>query len=195
MDFPEDKEARNTPDEYMFGPALLVNPVTEPGTSIRSVRLPAGSSWFDFWTGNTMAGGESVNAAASIDLMPIFVRAGSILPYGPTLEYASQARNEPIELRVYPGADGSFMLYDDAGDGYGYERGERSVIPLRWSDRSSTLIIGARQGSFSDMQNEHIFRVVLVKSGHGSGNDLTANADQIVHYTGQGTSVHLRAGR
>jgi alpha-D-xyloside xylohydrolase len=97
----------------------------------------------------------------------------------------------PIELRVYPGADGSFTIYDDAGDGNAYERGEHSTIPFRWYDKGATLTIGTRQGSFPGMQNERTFRVVLVKPGRGSGNDLTADADQTVHYTGKEISIHL----
>jgi alpha-D-xyloside xylohydrolase len=195
MDFPQDKEARNTPDEFMFGPALLVSPVTEAGASSRPVRLPAGSSWIDFWTGKPASGGETITAAAPIDTMPIFVRAGSILPYGPTVEYASQALDAPIELRIYPGADGSFTLYDDAGDSYAYEKGDYSTIPLRWSDKDATLTIGARQGSFPGMQNDRTFRVVLVAPGHGSGQDPAVTADQTVHYTGKEISLHLRTGR
>jgi alpha-D-xyloside xylohydrolase len=101
----------------------------------------------------------------------------------------------PIELRVYPGADGSFTLYDDADDGYAYEHGEYSTIPLQWSDKDAMLTIGARLGSFPGMQTGRTFRVVLVKPAHGSGTDLTANADQTVHYAGKEISIHLTGRR
>ena len=183
MDFPQDKEARNTPDEYMFGPALLVSPVTEAGASSRPVHLPAGSSWIDFWTGKQAPGGETITAAAAIDTMPIFVRAGSILPYGPTVEYASQALDAPIELRIYPGADGSFTLYDDAGDSYAYEKGEYSTIPLRWSDQDAMLTIGARQGSFPGMTERPPLPCRAGRTRLRLRLRPTVTADQTVHYT------------
>jgi alpha-D-xyloside xylohydrolase len=191
MDFPQDKLARNTDDEFMFGQALLVSPVTEPGATSRPVYLPAGSSWLDFWTGKSIPGGSVITARSPIDVLPLFVRAGSIVPYGPTIEYASQALNAPIELRIYPGAEGNTLIYEDSGDGYGYERGEQSTVPLGWSDMDKTLTIGARQGDFEGMQKERTFRVVVVKPGHGSGSDPTANADQTVRYVGKEIVIHL----
>jgi alpha-D-xyloside xylohydrolase len=195
MDFRDDIASRTIGDQFMFGPSILVNPVTHPGVHEREVYLPKGNKWFDFWTGKSFSGGEKTDAPAPINFIPLYVRAGSIVPYGPSVQWATQKVDAPIELRVYPGADGSFTLYDDAGDGYAYEHGEYSTIPLQWSNKVATLTIGTRQGSFPGMQNERTFRVVLVKPSHGSGNGLTADADQTVRYTGKEISIHLSARR
>ena len=118
----------------MFGPALLVNPVTEAGAVTRSVYLPAGTSWYDFWTGASLKGGQLTNAAAPIETIPLYVRAGSIVPMGPELQYTGEKPADPIELRIYRGADGTFTLYEDEGDGYAYEKGVYGTIDFRWSD-------------------------------------------------------------
>lgn len=151
MDFRSDARVYNVGDEFMFGPALLVAPVTKPGASSREVYLPSGTNWTDFWTGKTLAGGSKVEAEAPISAEPLFVRAGSIIPYGPKIEYASEM-NDPIELRVYPGADGTFTIYEDEGDNYNYEKGAYSTIPIRWDDSRRTLTIGKRSGTFAGMK-------------------------------------------
>jgi len=188
MDFREDAKVYNIGDQYLFGSSLMVAPVTNPGTTSRSVYLPAGSSWTDFWTGKTYAGGVTVDASAPIATVPLFVRAGSIIPYGPTIQYAME-KNDPIELRVYPGADGAFVLYEDEGDNYNYEKGAYSTIPIRWKESTKTLSIGKRSGSFVGMPKEHTFRVVYVSSDHGVGASPTGAEDQLVHYSGQPVSV------
>src|SRR5581483_7089992 len=114
-------DLRNVPrvvsigDQFMFGPAILVNPVTEEGATNRSLYLPAASAWYDFWSGEKLSGGRRITAEAPLDRIPLYVRAGSILPLGPDVEYAEQRTDEPIELRVYRGSDGAFTLYDDQG--------------------------------------------------------------------------------
>jgi len=190
MDFREDAKVYNIPDQYMFGPALMVAPVTKSGASSRSVYLPGGTSWIDFWTAKIYTGGAMVDAAAPIATVPLFVRAGSIVPYGPTVQYAME-KNDPIELRVYPGADGGFTLYEDEGDNYNYEKGAHSTIPIRWNDSTRTLTIERRTGSFAGMLKEHIFRIVYVSPNHGAGVSLTSTEDRLVHYRGQPVSVHL----
>ena len=132
----------------MFGPPLLVNPVTGEGETSRRVYLPAATGGYDFWTGQRVSGEQAVDAAAPSDRIPLYVRAGFMVPMGPEREYASENPDAPIELRVYRGADGSFLLYQDQGDSYAYEHGAYATIPIRWEERSSTLTIGARQGSF-----------------------------------------------
>jgi alpha-D-xyloside xylohydrolase len=117
--------------------------------------------------------------------MPLFVRAGAILPMGPQIEYATQDPAGPIELRIYRGANGKFDLYEDAGDGYEYQQGQHSVTPLRWDDRSSVLNIGMRQGSYPGMIEHREFRVVLVGSGHGSGVDVTSVPNAEIDYYGK----------
>jgi alpha-D-xyloside xylohydrolase len=192
MDFREDVNAQNVGDQYMYGPAILVNPVTEPGAQERRLYLPQ-AKWFDFWTGapNNVAadGGKFIDAAAPIDRMPLYVRAGSIIPLGPEEEYSNQKPADPIELRVYPGADGSFTLYEDENDTYHYEKGAYATIPLKWNDSTHTLTIGARTGSFPGMLDSRTFRVVFVTEGHGGGGDSTASPDQTVQYSGREVAV------
>ena len=123
--------------------------------------------------------------------MPLYVRAGSVLPYGTTLQYATQT-NDPIELRVYPGASGSFTLYEDENDNYDYESGGYATIPINWDQPSQTLTIGTRQGSFPGMLTNRTFRVVWVSSGHGVGTGFTPTADATISYNG--TSVQIPGG-
>ncbi len=190
MDFPADSQAANIPDQFMFGPALLVNPVTSAGASTRQVYLPAGATWYDFWTGDSQAGGATIAAAAPIQTIPLYVRAGSILPMGPTVQHTAEAAGF-TELRVYPGADGSFSLYDDEGDNYGYESGARSTISLSWNDSTKVLTIGARQGSFPGMSANRVFRVVFARSGRGAGLVTGQLPDVVVNYDGTAVNVAM----
>jgi alpha-D-xyloside xylohydrolase len=168
----------------MFGPALLVSPVLTEGATQRTFYLPGvGARWYDFWTGLHDVGGATVIVDAPLDRIPLEVRAGSILPLGPVIEYAGQA-TDPIELRVYPGADADFTLYEDEGDSYRYERGAHSTVALHWDDATRMLTIGARQGSYPGMAAGHTFNVVIVSAGHGVGGDATASPDKTIQYTG-----------
>ena len=188
MDFRTDANVFNIPDQFMFGPALMACPVMQPGVTSRSVYLPKGATWFDFWTGATNAGGQTVTAASPMETMPLFVRAGSILPYGPAIEYATQSV-DPMELRVYRGADGAFTLYEDEGDNYNYEKGVHATIPLTWNEAKQTLTIGKREGQFPGMLQERTFRIVWVSSGHGAGIASTETPDTIIRYTGKAVKV------
>lgn len=188
MDFRTDVRAQNIGDQFMYGPAILVNPVTEPGATWRSVYLPK-ARWYDFWTGHATDGGTIVNAAAPLDRIPLFVRAGSILPMGPDVEYSTEKPADPIELRVYRGADGSFTLYEDENDNYDYEKGVHATIDFHWEDANHTLTIGDRQGKFPGMLESRTFRIVFVGEGHGIGIEPSAQADNIVHYSGQAVTV------
>ena len=138
MDFRQDVRAQNVGDQFLFGPAILVNPVTEPGATTRHLYLP-NATWYDFWTGAKLAGGKSIDAPTTIDHMPLFVRAGSILPLGPDVEYAAQKSADPIELRIYRGANGAFTLYEDANDTYDYEKGVYATIPFLWDDADANI--------------------------------------------------------
>ena len=183
MDFQQDTNVFNIPDQYMFGPALMACPVTVAGAAKRNVYLPAGAAWYDFWTGLTNAGGQTIAALAPLQTMPLYVRAGSIVPYGPDIQYATQT-NDPIELRVYRGASGSFTLYEDENDNYNYESGSYATIPITWDEPSQILTIGTRQGSFPGMLTNRTFRVVWVSSGHGVGTGLTPTPDAVVNHSG-----------
>jgi alpha-D-xyloside xylohydrolase len=188
MDFRNDVTAQNIGDQFMYGPAILVNPVTERGTTARHLYLPQ-AKWYDFWTGTASEGGKFVDASAPLDRMPIYVRAGSIIPMGPEEEYSNQRPADPIELRVYPGADGDFTLYEDEGDTYNYEKGKHATIPIHWNDESRTLSIGERKGSFPGMLEKRTLRVVFVGEDHGAGAELSSALDETVQYVGKAVSV------
>jgi alpha-D-xyloside xylohydrolase len=189
MDWRSDPQTWNIGDQFMFGPAVLVNPVLEAGATERRVYLPKDTLWFDFWTGKTAEGGVNVQAAAPLERIPLYVRAGSILPLGPDEEYAGEKPDGPIELRVYRGANGSFDLYQDEGDNYNYEKGKRSVIPIAWSEATKTLTIGARVGSYVGMPETMVFRVVWVRTGRGTGTAAESRVDQTVSYSGSAVTV------
>jgi alpha-D-xyloside xylohydrolase len=173
FDFRHDPNAYDIDDEYMFGSAFLVCPVTRPmyfaANSIplegvektRPVYLPSSSDWYDFWTGKRYAGGQTISADAPLETMPLYVRSGSILPIGPKIQFTGDQPNTPIELRVYPGQDGDFTLYEDEGDNYNYEQGNFATIHMAWNDRSRQLTLDNRQGSYPEMQESKTFRVVI----------------------------------
>lgn len=188
MDFPHDPKVWSISDQYMFGPAFLVAPVTEPKATSRRVYLPAGAGWVNFWTGERIQGGRQVTAPAPVETLPLFVRSGSIVPFGPDLQYATEKVADPIELRIYPGANGSFTLYEDEGDGYRYEQGERATIPFSWNDKAHTLSIGPRKGRFPGMLQQRTFRVEAVSPGHGAGSGPLEEATEI-RYTGDSVST------
>jgi len=192
MDWRTDPRTWNIPDEFMFGPAILVNPVLKADVTKRSVYLPASAAWFNFWTGETIKGGEDIDAAAALDRLPLFIRAGSILPMGPEIEYAEEKPEGPVEVRVYTGADGSFTLYADEGDNYNYEKGAHASIPIQWSEADKTLTIGNRIGQYAGMPQHIQFHVVWVSSGHGAGPGVVKNPDQTIDYSGSSVSVKQR---
>lgn len=184
MDFAADPLAHGVPDQYLFGPDLLINPVIQPKAETRTVYLPGQAPWYDFWTGRRHAGGSTVTAAAPLDTLPIYVRAGAILPLGPVVPHADAGADAPLEIRIYRGADGAFTLYDDEGDGQGYQHGRRATIALRWDEAKHALTIGARQGSYPGMPRERIFNIVWVDDQSGGG--LAAGTPgRTIRYAGQ----------
>ena len=184
MDFPDDVAARNVKDEYLFGKAFLVAPVTKFEARARSVYLPAGADWYDFHTGAKLAGGAKVDAPAPLARMPLYVRAGAIVPVGPDVQYAAEKPGAPITLFVFTGADGSFDYYEDDGVSYGYERGEFARIPLRYDAAKGTLTLGARTGSYQGMPEKRTVKVRWIEDGRDIPADLDAKPDQTVEYTG-----------
>jgi alpha-D-xyloside xylohydrolase len=152
MDFPNDPEVTDLRDEYMFGPALLVAPVTDQGMTTRLVYLPAGADWYNFWTGERVRGDQRIRVNAPIDVLPLFVRAGSIIPFGSAIDSTAQPQ-KVTEVRVYPGADADFTLYDDDGLTYGYEQGDNRITRLHWNDSTRRLSqSGARAWTEADSQ-------------------------------------------
>ena len=136
-----------------------------------------------------MVGGQRIEAASPIETLPLFVGAGTILPLGPVMQYVSEKPADPVELRIYRGANGAFTLYEDQGDGYNYEKGAFATIPLTWNESSGTLTIGARNGKFPGILKERTFRVVFVDENHGFGGDETEHTDAIVKYAGKMVAV------
>ena len=182
-------------DEYMFGKAFLVCPVTDPMytrmegdvrvsdcTQVKTteVYLPQGADWYDYWTNEKLAGGQNVTREAPLDILPLYVRAGSIVPIGPDVQYATEKPWNNLELRIYPGADGSFCLYEDEFDNYNYEQGAYTEIPMRWDDSSRTLTINARKGAYKGMIETRSF---VVKTADG--------VEKTVTYTGKRVKVKL----
>jgi alpha-D-xyloside xylohydrolase len=192
MDFRMDPKAAEVSDQFMFGPALLVNPVTTYKARSRPVYLPQAAGWYDFWTGASRAGGQTIDASAPYDAPPLYVKAGSIIPIGPELQYTAEKAADPIALWVYAGADGSFTLYEDDGLTYGYEKGAFARIPIRWNDASKTLTIGKRQGSFPGMLKERTFNVVLVSKDKPVSFSFTSRVDRTVRYSGSAVELRLQ---
>jgi alpha-D-xyloside xylohydrolase len=191
MDFRDDVNAQNVGDQFMYGPAFLVNPVTEQGATQRRIYLPKGK-WYDFWTGAKVEGGKFADVPAPLERMPLYVRAGSIIPMAPEEEYSNQKPADPIELRVYPGADGDFTIYEDEGDTYNYEKGQYATIPIHWNDTTHTLTVGARKGSFSGMLETRRLNVIMVEENHGAGIEPPSAPDQAAQYSGGEISLTLK---
>ena len=189
MDFPSDRMARDLNDEYMFGPALLVAPITQYQQRERPVYLPTGTTWYDYWTGKE-ALSSKFSAPSPYDQIPVFVRAGSIIPYGPAMQYVGEKPSDPTTLYVYAGSDGQFTLYEDQGTTFDYEKGAFTEIPIRWNDNTNTLSIGKRTGSYEGMLARRTFQVVLVSRMHPEGFSFTPTPLRSVHYTG--AEIHLK---
>lgn len=168
FDFMSDTATYTINNQYMFGPSILVNPVVEPlyylpnnvkmesSAYTRNVYLPKGTQWIDFWTGKRFDGGQNVKADAAFETMPLFVRAGSIIPMGPFIQYSTE-KTDPVEIRVYSGADGDFTLYEDENDTYNYEKGLYSLITFHWDNNSKTVTIYDRKGEFPGMLKNRTF--------------------------------------
>jgi len=188
MDFRSDARTASIGDQFMFGPAFLVNPVTEPGANTRRAYLPK-AKWCDFWTGTSVEGPRTVDAAAPIEKLPLFVRAGSIVPMGPEKEWSTEKPEDPMELRIYRGANGDFTLYEDENDGYNYEKGAYATIQFHWDETKQTLTIAERKGDFPGMLADRSFQVVFVGENHGVGIMPEGKPDKVVHYAGKQITV------
>lgn len=175
MDFPTDRQALEQRHQFMFGPSLLVAPVTEGGVKQWSVYLPQhNEGWIDFWSGEKCTGGQTITTDVTLDKIPLFVKAGSILPLGPKKQYASEAVDKPWEIRIYPGANATFTIYEDEGDNYNYEQGESATFQLIWKDAENILEISDRKGSFTGMKEERTFNITLVSPQRGTGTKASA---------------------
>jgi alpha-D-xyloside xylohydrolase len=189
MDFADDPAARDLNTQYLFGPAMLVAPVVEPGVTSREVYLPAGADWYDFHSGEKHAGGSAIDAAAPLERMPLFVKAGSIVPTGPAIQHTGESLNAPLTLNVYTGADGSFEIYEDDGLSYGYEDGQWSRIPVEYDEAAGALTIGARTGSFEGMAEQREINVRWITGPETVPAELDLPADETLDYSGEAISV------
>jgi len=189
-DFAHDPRTWKVADQFMFGPSIMVCPVVEPGAVKRKVLLPKNERWYDFWTGAQVQG-DTATLDAPRSSIPLLVRAGSVVPLGPFVQHAAEQPGAPIELRVYPGRNGEFVLYDDEGDGYGYEAGKRSEIRIEWNDKQRRLTFGKRLGSYPNMPAKRTFRVVLVRPSVGEGIEVEPRFSREVVYTGKRQQVSL----
>jgi alpha-D-xyloside xylohydrolase len=192
MDFPNDAVAADLNDEYLFGPALLINPVYSYKQRIREVYLPQGGGWYDLYKGDFFDGGKTINASASYERMPVFVKAGSILPFGPDLQYTSEKPADVITLYVYDGADGSFNLYEDEGTNYNYEKGAFTTIPISYNNATKTLTIGDRKGSFDGMLKQRKFNIVWISRENKTGIDNQRSIHETVNYSGSSISIRRK---
>lgn len=211
MDFADDRKAILLDDEYMFGKNILVCPVTEPlytkkvegnkGVTIVpdvakasapvEVYLPKGTKWIDFWTNETVEGGQNLKRECPVDILPLYVKAGSILPLGPKVQYATEKKWDNLDICIYPGADGEFVLYEDESDNYNYEKGMFSTIKLHWNDASRTLTIEDRKGEFPKMLKRRNFRITLMQPSKQSAETVMTSPDKKVTYSGKKLVVKL----
>ncbi|MGL1958454.1 MAG: DUF5110 domain-containing protein [Colwellia sp.] len=189
MDFPTDKTAINLDDQYMFGPAFLVNPVHEFEARTRSVYLPEGTTWYDFYTGKTFKGGQTIDAEAPLVHMPLFVKAGSIIPTGGEKQHVYDNLEAPITLNIYTGANGQYTLYNDDGKSYDYEQGKFTNIAISYDDAAGTVTIGERQGAFDSMIKSRTFNIRFISGESKDAANFDAKADQSVQYTGKALTV------
>lgn len=192
MDWPEDRRVRDIGDQFMFGPAFLVAPVTEPGADSRSVYLPQAAAWYEFWTGKRLSGTQTVRAEAPLERIPLYVRAGSIVPLGPAVQDAEDPVNL-LEVRVYPGADGELEWYSDAGDTYDYEKGLHRIVSLRWEDTARALVLDDARGSYPGMPARVRIRLVVVSETHGVGEEPTIISDGEAWYEGRALRIAARS--
>ncbi len=192
MDFPDDRRALEQRHQFMFGSSILVAPVVEGGVDRMEVYLPERpAGWIDFWSGETHSGGKSVTVAVDLTKTPLFVEAGTGVPLGPAKQYAAQPTDEGWEIRIYPGADGSFTVYEDEGDNYNYEKGRFSTFDMTWNDAEKTLSIGKRKGSFAGMREKIPFNIVVVSTRSGTGIQPSPEVRSVT-YSGKAMRVTVR---
>lgn len=192
MDFPTDKKGFNINDQYLWGPSLLINPVTEKGATTRNVYLPEGVNWYNLYSGQIVQGGQDILAKAPYERIPVFVKAGAILPIGGTLQYTTEKKQDLVDLYIYAGADGAFSLYEDEGVNYNYEKGLYSRIDLKFDNATKTLFFADRVGRFDGMLNSRTFNIIFVHPKHAAGVDTKAKKSQHILYSGKAIQVKLK---
>jgi alpha-D-xyloside xylohydrolase len=172
---------------YWITPDHIENAPENKAT--RTLYLPKENIWFDFWTGKRVEGGQDITVDAPIDRIPLYVKSGSIVPMGPFIQYSDEKPADPIELRIYTGADAEFELYEDENDTYNYEKGIYSTFKLSWNEKEQKLIIDKRKGEFPGMLKQRTFQIIWVSENHGTGEGISAHPDRVVNYTGEKIEV------
>ncbi|MXP43882.1 glycoside hydrolase family 31 protein [Allopontixanthobacter sediminis] len=188
MDFEGDRRTWEIDDQYIFGPALLVAPVSEFGARSREVYLPSGSDWYDTRSGEKLTGGQRVVSAAPRESMPLFVRSGAIIPTGPDVQWTGENPQGPLTVHVFAGADGAFTLYEDEGTDMGYTRGEFARLPMRWDDAKRQLTVGAREGCFPGMADQRRITIIL-HDGAQRGEIFDRTDGQVLDYDGNAVTA------
>lgn len=191
MDFAQDEAVKNIDNQFMFGPSLLVNPVSEYKAKSREVYLPGGTGWYDLYSGAYLRGGQKITASAPYERMPLFVKEGSILPFGPELQYTDEKPADPVRLYIYTGKDASFTLYEDEGTNYNYENKAFSNIPISYNEKNKTLTMGQREGSFKGMLQNRTFEIFVVGPRSKRPLSFDSPAKQKLSYSGQAISVKV----
>ena len=190
MDF-EDENVLSIGDQFMFGPALLINPVTEYKARSRQVYLPSAADWFEFDSGEVIQGGQTIQANAPYEEIPIYVKSGSIIPVGPAIQYSDEKPADPIRLYVYAGQNGEFRLYEDEGVNYDYEKGQFAVIPFFYNDTAKALTIGERRGEYDGMLEKRTFEIIWMTRENQKGMDFQIIPDAVVEYAGDQVEVRM----
>lgn len=192
MDFNGDSNVYDIKDQWMFGPSIMACPVGHYKMRSRQVYLPKQRGWYDFYTGRHYAGGQTITADAPYERIPVYVPEGSIIPFGPEIEWSDEKPAELINLYVYTGADAEFTLYEDEGTNYDYERGQYSTITFEYDDEDGTLTIADRKGSFDGMLQSRRFNIVTVSPAKAQQLDFDATQGTMVEYNGKAVSVKLK---
>lgn len=192
MDFGADRKVREIGDQYMFGPGLLVSPVYTYQARKRSLYLPATVNWYNLYDGAFEKGGRYLEADAPYGRMPVFVKEGAIIPFGPEIGYSTEKPADTITLYVYGGKDGSFALYEDENTNYNYEKGKYTIIPITYEEAGKTLTVGERQGEgFEGMLEERIFNIIYINRNNPRALRFDTRPDKVIHYSGEKQSVEL----
>lgn len=192
MDFGYDKNVLNIGDQFMFGPSLLINPVTEYKARSRKVYLPKGCGWYDLKSGKYYQGGQTIIADAPYTDIPIFVKEGSIIPFGPEIQYSDEKPAEPIRLYVYSGCDASFTLYEDENVNYNYEKGFYSTINFKYNEKEKTLTIEKRKGKFPGMLRTRTFEIIWISKEKSEGINFEKEPDVKILYDGERKVIKLK---
>ncbi|RNL56644.1 TIM-barrel domain-containing protein [Pedobacter jejuensis] len=187
MDYGTDSKIKSIADQYMFGPSMLINPVYKYGATSRKVYLPEGNGWYDFYNGKYVKGGQTITADAPYNQMPIYVKAGSIIPFGPEIQYTDEKPADAITLQVYAGKDGTFTLYEDEGLNYNYEKGEFSTITFNYNDNLKTLTIADRKGSYKGMLSNRIFNIIYINPKKSNPLNFNQKPNKTIRYDGKQT--------